>query len=276
MPKVVERTMIVPNLHVLTVHAPDVAGQILPGQFVIVRGDDDAERIPLSVADWNRQDGTVTMVFMEVGRSTGLLAGMSAGDELATLVGPLGTPTEMENFGTVVCIGGCFGIGAMLPVLRELRARGNRVYAVLEGRSSWLLYWEDRIAEQCERVFRVTRDGSAGSSGHARRIAELLQEQGIVPDRLFANGCTFLSFKASMELKHFNVPVIVTMNTIMIDGTGMCGVCRLTYDGKTKFACVDGPDFDGRFVDWDEVAQRRKQYLNEEAMLVHHSGCGRM
>ncbi len=271
---VLERKMIVPNLHLLTLRAPEIAEQIQPGQFVIVRSHQDAERIPLSIADWNRENGTLTMVFMEVGESTGKLAMLKTGDSIPTVVGPLGKETEIDSYGTVVCIGGCYGIASIFPIVRALSEKGNNVIGVLEGRSHYLLYWEDKLKPYCSRIFKVTRDGSAGSSGHVRRIGELLRENGIVPNRIIANGCTFLSYKTSSDLVHFDVPIIVSMNTIMIDGTGMCGVCRLTFNGKTKFACVDGPDFDGRFVDWTEVSQRRKQYVDEETYLVHHSGCG--
>ena len=274
--EVLERKMIVPNLHLITVRAPDIAAVIEPGQFVIVRSDSESERLPLSVADWDRAAGTLTAIFMEVGASTGKLARSKPGEQIPTVVGPLGRPTEIENFGTVVCIGGCYGIGSLFPTIRSLREKGNTVFAVIEARSSYLLYWKDRILPYCQKVFVVTRDGSSGTKGHAGRISDILREEGIAPQRIFSNGCTFLIYKAATELAHFGVPVIVSLNPIMIDGTGMCGVCRVTVDGQTRFTCVDGPDFDGRLVDWKELLQRRKQYLDEEAFLVHDSGCGRI
>jgi ferredoxin--NADP+ reductase len=273
---VIQREMIVPNLHLLTVRAPDVVEQIQPGQFVIVRAGSDAERIPLSVADWDREQGSLTIIFMEVGASTAKMAALKPGDTIPTVVGPLGKASEIDTFGTVVCIGGCYGIGSMFPIIKALHDKGNTIVAVLEGRSKYLLYWEDKIAPFCKRLFRVARDGSTGYRGHMQRVDEILQDQQIVPQRIVANGCTFLIYKASSSLAHFDVPIIVSLNPIMIDGTGMCGVCRVTVDEKTRFACVDGPDFDGRLVDWKELLQRRKQYVHEEAFLVHHSGCERV
>lgn len=272
--EIIERKMIVPNLHLLVVHAPEVVEQMQPGQFVIVHAGEGSERIPLSAADWDHKDGSLTIVFMEVGTSTGKLAQLKAGDRIPTVVGPLGKPTEIDNFGNVVCIGGCFGIGSIYPTVRALKQKGNTVITIMEGRSKNLLYWESRFSEYSDRVIKITRDGSYGYKGHIKKGDDLFRETGIKPDRIIVNGCMTLSCKATTEYSHFNVPVMVTLNTIMIDGTGMCGVCRCTVDGKMKFACVDGPEFDGRFVDWEELSKRRKQYIGEEAFLVHHSGCG--
>jgi len=272
--EIIEIEKIVPNLHLLTVRAPEIVETIQPGQFIIVRSDNDAERIPLSPADWDRKEGTLTIIFMVVGASTEKLSFLKAGDTIPTVVGPLGRPTEIDKFGTVVCIGGCYGIGSIFPTIKALHEKGNDVIAVQEARSHNLLYWEDKIEPLCSRVITITRDGSSGFKGHVKKSVEILKEIGITPDRVIANGCTFLVYKTSKDFSQFDIPVIVSLNTIMIDGTGMCGVCRVTVDGKMKFACVDGPDFDGRLVDWEELFKRRKQYLNEEAFLVHNSGCG--
>jgi len=272
--KIIERKPLVPNLHLLVVEAPEVVKTILPGQFVIIHAGEGSERIPLTAADWDKEAGTLSIVFMEVGTSTGKLAQMKAGDELHTVVGPLGVPLECRKFGTVVCIAGCFGMGSILPVVRALKDKGNKIITMLEGRSRNLLYWEEKLARYSDKIIELTRDGSSGYQGHVKKGTDILHELGIIPDRVIANGCTTLSYLAVREYEHYNVPVIVTLNTIMIDGTGMCGVCRCTVGGEMKFACVDGPSFDGRFVDWEELAARRKQYISEEAFLVHHSGCG--
>ena len=272
--EIIDRKMIVPNLHLLVVHAPEVVQEIKAGQFVIIHSGEGAERIPLTAADWDIEKGLLTIVFMEVGTSTGKLAKLKAGDKIPTVVGPLGRPIEIENFGTVVCIGGCFGIGSIYPVVKALKKKGNNVVTIMEGRSKNLFYWEDKLSEYSDKVIKVTRDGSYGYKGHIKKSDDIIREIGVVPNRVIANGCTTLSYKTSTEYAHFNIPIIVTLNTIMIDGTGMCGVCRCTVDGKMKFACVDGPHFDGRFVDWEELSKRRQQYTNEEAFLVHHSGCG--
>jgi len=272
--KIIERTPLVPNLHLLVVEAPEVVESIQPGQFVIIHAGEGSERIPLTAADWDRDKGTLSIVFMEVGTSTGKLAGMNAGDEMNTVVGPLGVPLDIRNYGTVVCIGGCFGMGSIFPVVRALKESGNEIITMLEGRSENLLYWEEKLSRYSDKIIRLTRDGSCGYKGHVKKGSEILHEMNIKPDRVIANGCTTLSYLAVKEYEHYKVPVMVTLNTIMIDGTGMCGVCRCTVNGEMKFACVDGPSFDGRFVDWDELAARRKQYISEEAFLVHHSGCG--
>ena len=165
-------------------------------------------------------------------------------------------------------------MGSIYPVVRALKEKGNQVITILEGRSKNLLYWEDRLSAYSDRVIKLTRDGSYGYKGHIKKGNDIIRELGLVPNRVIANGCTTLSYMTTREYAHYNIPIIVTLNTIMIDGTGMCGVCRCTVDGKMKFACVDGPNFDGRYVDWEELAKRRKQYISEEAFLVHHSGCG--
>ena len=271
--RIVERRMIVPNLHEFTVEAPNVAEAVQPGNFVIVRPDEVGERMPLSVADWDRQAGTVTSIFMQVGGSTAKLARLKPGESIPTYAGPLGKETEIGNFGTVLCVGGCYGIGSLYPVARALKEAGNRVYTLLEARSSYLLYWQDRFEEVSERVIEVTRDGTAGYKGHITRLGEILTQEGIKPDLVIVNGCTFLLMKTSKVTKWLGTKTIVNMNPIMIDGTGMCGVCRLTVGGNVKFACVDGPDFDGHEIDWEEFLQRRRTYNPEEVHPLRKSGC---
>lgn len=271
--RIVERRMIVPNLHELTIEAPQVAQVIQPGNFIIVRPDEQGERIPLSVADWDEEAGTVTSIFMQVGGSTSKLARLKPGDTVPTCAGPLGKETEIEDFGTVLCVGGCYGIGSVYPIARALKAAGNEVYAFLEARSSYLLYWQDRFEEVSDRVIEVTRDGTTGHKGHVSRLAEILALEKIKPDRAIVNGCTFQMMKASKETEPLGIKTIVNMNPIMIDGTGMCGVCRLTVDGEVKFACVDGPDFDGHKVDWEEFLMRRQTYNPEEVYPLRKSGC---
>jgi ferredoxin--NADP+ reductase len=271
--EVVERRMIVPNLHELTVAAPEVAQSVAPGNFVMLRPDEYGERTPLSVADWDREAGTVTSIFMQVGGSTAKLARLRPGDTIPTFAGPLGKETEIENFGTVLCIAGCYGIGSIYPVVRALKEAGSKVYTLLEARSSFLLYWQDRLAQVSERLIVLTRDGTAGYKGHITRLGEILTQEKIKPDLIIVNGCTFLMMKTSRITEPLAVKTIVNMNPIMIDGTGMCGVCRLTVGGAVKFACVDGPDFDGHAVDWEEFLKRRQTYNPEEVQPLRRSGC---
>ncbi len=271
--RIVERRMIVPNLHELTVEAPEVAESVQPGNFVILRADEVGERIPLSVADWDRQANTVTSIFVQVGASTARLARLKPGDTIPTYAGPLGKETEIGDFGTVLCIGGCYGIGSIYPIVRALKEAGNKVYTLIEARSSFLLYWQDRFQQISDRVISVTRDGTAGYKGHISRLDEILTLEKIRPDYVIVNGCTFLMRRSSEITKPMGTKTIVSMNPIMIDGTGMCGVCRVTVGGKMKFACVDGPDFDGHEVDWDEFLQRRQTYNPEEVSPLRRSGC---
>ncbi|MGD2109755.1 MAG: sulfide/dihydroorotate dehydrogenase-like FAD/NAD-binding protein [Phycisphaerae bacterium] len=271
--RIVQRRMIVPNLHEFTVEAPDVAETAQPGNFVIVRPDDHGERMPLSVADYNRGEGTVTSIFMQVGASTGKLARLEPGDTIPTYAGPLGKETDIQNFGTVLCVGGCYGIGSLFPVARALKQAGNKVYTLLEARSSYLLYWQKKFKRVSDKLIEITRDGTAGYKGHISRLGEILDLEGIEPDLIIVNGCTFLMMKTSQITEPLGLNTIVNMNPIMIDGTGMCGVCRLTVAGKMKFACVDGPDFDGHEIDWDEFLKRRQTYNPEEVRPLHTSGC---
>ena len=272
--KILERRMIVPNIHELTVEAPDVAKSVQPGQFIIIRSNEKGERMPLSISDFDTDEGTVTTFFKEVGESTAELALLKPGDTIPTFVGPLGLPTDIDKFGTVVCVGGCFGIGSIYPIARALKKEGNEVHVFLEARSKYLIYWKDRFDEIADSVQVITRDGTDGYSGHIVLMPDILKAKGIKPDRVIVNGCTFLLKKASDSTRPLEVTTIVNMNPIMIDGTGMCGVCRLTVDGATKFACVDGPDFDGHLVDWEEFRKRRLTYFEEETAPLRKSGTG--
>jgi ferredoxin--NADP+ reductase len=271
--RVIERRMIVPNLHEFVVEAPEVAKSINPGNFVIVRPDENGERVPLSGADWNREAGTVTCIFMQVGASTSKLARLKSGDTIPTFAGPLGRETEIGHFGTVLCVGGCYGIGSVYPIARALKEKGNTIVSMLEARSAYLLYWQDRFKEISDRLIEITRDGTTGYKGHLTRLSEILTLERIKPDRVIVNGCTFQMMKVSEMTRPLGIKTMVNMNPIMIDGTGMCGVCRLSVAGKTKFACVDGPDFDGHEVDWKEFLNRRRTYNPEEVHPLRKSGC---
>ncbi len=263
--------MIVPNMHVLVVEAPEIAMKVKPGQFVIVRGAEEGERIPLSVADWDTEKGTITIVFMEVGASTSVLAGLKAGDELLTCVGPLGNETIIDTFGNVLLVGGCYGIGSLYPVAKELKAKGNKVTVIFEARSSYLIYWLDKYVPLAEKIYTITRDGSLGTKGHISRLPDVIHGMREKPDRIIVNGCTYLMAHTSEVTKGLAIPVVVNLNPIMIDGTGMCGVCRVTVGGQMKFACVDGPEFNGHDIDWKEFLARRKAYVTEEAMFFRRS-----
>ncbi|UCB52585.1 MAG: sulfide/dihydroorotate dehydrogenase-like FAD/NAD-binding protein [Candidatus Zixiibacteriota bacterium] len=271
--KLTDNRMIVPNMHLLTLEAPEVARQMQPGQFVIVRADDGGERIPLSIADWDAEEGTVTVIVMNIGSTTDNLASLEVGVSVPTVVGPLGNPTEIEKFGTVLCLGGCYGIGSIFPIARALKEKGNKVITVIEARSSYLLFWEDKLKEVSDELIRITRDGTKGHKGHVGRLTEIIKSSEEPVDRIIVNGCTFLLKRGSDISRPLEIKTIVSLNPIMIDGTGMCGVCRVTVGKSTKFACVHGPDFDGHEVDWMELLQRRKTYMREEVIPLRTSRC---
>jgi ferredoxin--NADP+ reductase len=271
--KVIASRMIVPNIHILTVEAPEVARQLQPGQFVILRANEEGERIPLSVSDWDAEAGTVTVILMNIGYTTDQLTGLEAGMSIPTVVGPLGNATEIKKYGTVVCLGGCYGIGSIFPIARALKEKGNKIITIIEARSSYLFYWEERFRSISDKIYFITRDGSKGYRGHIERLPEIFKELEEPIDRIIVNGCTFFMKRASDVSRPLGLSTWVSLNPIMIDGTGMCGVCRVTVGSSTKFACVDGPDFDGHQVNWDELLQRRKTYMTEEVVPMRTSRC---
>lgn len=272
--RILKREVIVPNTHLLTVEAPKVAAKVQPGQFIILRPDEESERIPLSVADWDSEAGSVTSVFLEVGATTSKLARLNAGDTIPTYAGPLGRPAEIGHYGTVVCCAGCYGIGAIYPIVRALKAQGNRVIAILEAHSEFLLYWEKRFAEASDTVITTTTDGTSGRRGLSDVPLKRLLASGEKVDRVITFGCTFIMQMNSELTRAYGIPTRVSLNPIMIDGTGMCGVCRCTVGGETKFACVDGPEFDGHAVDWKLLASRRRGYIEDEVQAIRsHEAC---
>ena len=264
MPKILDQRRLVPNLHLLEVHAPEVARKCRPGQFVIIMPDERGERIPLSIADWDVERGSVTAVFLVVGTSTRKLAALKAGNEVPVFVGPLGRPSEIAAFGTVVLVAGCFGIGALWPTARALKAAGNKVIAVIDAKADYLVYWKDRYQSVCDRVLFSSRDHALASKDFIPRPLEDTLKAEAPVARVIAVGCTYLMYACAQATKPLGIKTIVSLNPIMVDGTGMCGACRCTAAGKTKFACVDGPDFDAHEVDWEELFIRRKSYFDDE------------
>ncbi len=264
MAKILRRERLVPNIHLLEVHAPEVARKSRPGQFVIVMSDERGERIPLTIADWDAKRGSVTSIFMLVGTSTQKLSLLKEGDDLPVYVGPLGRPSDIQNFGTVVCAGGCFGIAAIYPIARALKQAGNRVLTLIDVKASYLFYWEDKLKKVSDRLLVSARDSRYDSKEFIPfKLDALLKEEKKI-DRIVAIGCTYLMYRCAEATRPAGVKTMVSLNPIMVDGTGMCGSCRVTADGKTKFACVDGPDFDGHTIDWSELFARRKSYFDDE------------
>jgi ferredoxin--NADP+ reductase len=272
------REDLVPSIHLFKVEAPAVAGKAQAGQFVVVMIDEKGERIPLTVADWNREEGSLTIVFMEVGATTQKLAQLGAGDYIANFVGPLGLPTHIEKLGTVVCVGGGVGVAPITPIARAMREAGNRVISILGARNKDLLFWEDKLGSVSDQLIVTTDDGSYGRKGVVTEPLKELLESGEKIDRVIAIGPVVMMKFCSLTTKPFGVETIVSLNSIMVDGTGMCGCCRVEVGGETKFACVDGPDFDGHQVDWDLLSARQRIYLDEEKQALeqweHKCKCG--
>jgi len=261
--RILFREDLTPDIHLFKVEAPQIARKAQPGQFVIVRSEERGERIPLTMADWDEKEGSVTIVFMEVGTTTRKLALLNAGDSILDFVGPLGRPTEIGRFGTVVCVAGGVGVAPMFPVARALKARGNRIISILGARSQELLFWEDYLRSVSHELTVTTDDGSYGRKGVVTEpLKELLETVEV--NRVIAIGPAIMMKFCSLTTKPFNVKTVVSLNPIMVDGTGMCGCCRVLVGGETKFACVDGPDFDGHEVDWDLLMNRQHSYLDEE------------
>jgi ferredoxin--NADP+ reductase len=261
-----------PNIHLFKVAAPAVAEKVQPGQFVVIRIDERGERIPLTIADWDKGEGSVTIVFMEVGTTTRRLALLKAGGYIANLVGPLGLPSHVEKFGTVVCAAGCYGIASIMPIARAMREAGNKVISVIEARSKYLLFWEDELRRASDQLIVTTGDGSYGAKGWITdRLKEIVS--GDKADLVVAIGCTFMMKLCAETTKPFGIETIVHLNPIMVDGTGMCGCCRVSVGGETKFACVDGPEFDGHQVDWDLLLARQGIYLDDEIRSLEEWEC---
>jgi len=262
-----------PNIHLFKVAAPAVAEKTQPGQFVVIRIDERGERIPLTIADWDKGEGSVTIVFMEVGTTTRRLALLKAGDYIANLVGPLGLPSHIEKFGTVVCAAGCYGIASIMPIARAMREAGNKVISVIEARSKYLLFWEERLRSVSHQLIITTGDGSYGAKGWVNdRLEEIVDRKDKV-DLVVAIGCTYMMKLCAETTRPFGIKTIVHLNPIMVDGTGMCGCCRVSVGGETKFACVDGPEFDGHRVDWDLLLARQGIYLDDEIRSLEEWEC---
>ena len=267
--KIVRKKQFSEKVFLFEIEAPLIAKSRKAGNFVIVRVDNKGERMPLTIADADIKKGTVTLVVQEVGLSSIKLCRLNEGDFIADIVGPLGNPTHIENFGTVVCAGGGVGVAPMLPIVRALKAAGNRVLSVIAGRNRELIILEDEIRESSDETIVMTDDGSYGEKGVVTvGIERFIKQEHI--DKVFAIGPPVMMKFSCMLTQRYNIPTDVSLNTIMVDGTGMCGACRLTIGGKTKFVCIDGPEFDGALVDWDEMFRRMGTFRRVEQEDLEH------
>jgi ferredoxin--NADP+ reductase len=272
--RIVEKEELAHKIKLFKVEAPKIARKARPGQFIILRIDENGERIPLTIADYDADQGTITIIFQEVGKTTDLLGEMNVGDYILDFAGPLGCASEIEKVGTVVCVGGGAGIAPVYPIARALFEAGNTVITIIGARCRDMLFWEEEMQQVSSELYVATDDGTAGMKGFVTEVLkDVLAREKV--DKVLAIGPVVM-MQAVAKVVPENLPLTVSLNTIMVDGTGMCGACRLEADGETKFACVDGPEFDGHTVNWELVLQRSKMFLNEEALAlrtVKKGGC---
>lgn len=270
---VVKRRQLAEAIVLFEIEAPAVAKKAKPGEFVIVRQNDKSERIPLTIMDFSPERGTITVVIQEVGYSSALITHMQEGDAFVDFVGPLGQATEIENYGTVVCVGGGVGIAPIHPIARGLKEAGNKVISVLGARCKDLMILEDEMRAVSDEVIITTDDGSYGMKGFVTHGIQSILDQGVKIDYIWAIGPVIMMKSVANFTRPLGIKTIVSMNTTMVDGTGMCGACRLSVGGKTKFACVDGPEFDGHQVDFDLAMKRSTFFRNEEAIAYNKAKC---
>lgn len=280
--RIVRKEMLAPTLNLLEIEAPLVAQKALAGQFVILRTSEEGERIPLTIADFDRARGTITCVFQEVGKTTKELGVLCEGDFLQDFVGPLGVPSHVENYGRVVCVGGGVGVAPVFPIARALKEAGNEVIGIIGARTKELLFWEEKMRSACSELRVTTDDGSYVRKGF---VTDLLRE--VIEENKDTKLCVAIGplpmMRAVCSLtREYAVKTIVSLNSTMVDGTGMCGCCRVTVGGETRFACVDGPEFDGHLVDFEEMARRAVIYKPQEQLAnaryvekdSHNCSCG--
>jgi NAD(P)H-flavin reductase len=264
--EIFQNVQLAENINQYIVSAPLIAKRRKAGQFVIVRINETGERVPLTIADADLDKGTITLVVQTVGKSTAQMATLAAGDTLLDVVGPLGAPTHIANYGTAVIIGGGIGIAPAHPIAQALKQAGNTVISILGARSKELIVMEDEMRRTSDEVLMCTDDGTCGEKGLVTNVLQKLLDAGRQVDYVFAVGPVVMMKFVSQLTKQYNIPTMVSLNPVMVDGTGMCGGCRVTVGGHTKFACVEGPDFDGHLVDFDELMKRQAFYKEQERL----------
>jgi len=278
--EVLSKAVLAPSIKLFVVKAPKVARKAQPGQFIILRIQEEGERIPLTIADFNRLEGTITIVFQEVGKTTRQLGTLNPGDNILDFVGPLGVPSHIENYGRVVCVGGGVGVAPVYPIARALKEAGNEVIGIIGARTKDLLFWENEMEQACSKLQVTTDDGSYIRKGFVTDVLKEVIEEKKKINLVIAIGPLPMMRAVCNLTKEYNLKTIVSLNSIMVDGTGMCGCCRVTVGGQTKFACVDGPEFDGHQVDFAEMARRSVIYQKQEQLALEtcnascSCGCG--
>ncbi|OGV36931.1 MAG: ferredoxin-NADP reductase [Lentisphaerae bacterium GWF2_49_21] len=265
MNKILSRRQLSENVYMMQVEAPLISSERRPGQFIILSlSDDYAERIPLTIADADPAKGSITIIFQAVGKTTKDLSRLNVGDSIANLVGPLGNPTHIEKFGTVVCVGGGIGVAPMHPIAQGMKKAGNKLIVIIGARSKDLVILEDEMRAIADELIICTDDGSYGRKALVTEPLKELCERNPKPDLAVAIGPPIMMKFCASTTRPYNVHTLVSLNTIMVDGTGMCGGCRVTVGKETKFVCVDGPEFDGHLVDFDNMMKRLNSYKMQE------------
>jgi NAD(P)H-flavin reductase len=270
---ILKKRTLAPSVVRFDLHHPDIARHCAAGQFVVVRKDEFAERIPLTIADFDPAAGTITLIIQEVGVSTRKLCATAEGEAFLDVLGPLGHPSEIQKYGTVVCIGGGVGTAPMYPITKALKNAGNRVLSIVGARSKDLILLESEMAAASDVLYVCTDDGSAGTRGFVSGKLEELLRTGEPVDRVWAIGPGVMMKAVADVTRPAGIPTIVSLNTLMVDGTGMCGGCRVTVGGSVKFVCVDGPEFDGHQVQFDEMLKRSRMYREREALASREHAC---
>ena len=264
--EIVRREVLAEDSDLFEIYAPEIAKKAKAGQFVIIRINETGERIPLTLADFDAKKGTITLVALRVGKTTHLLGTLKAGDEILDIVGPLGNPTEIDNYGRVICVGGGLGIATIITICKALKDAGNYVIGIIGARTKDLLIYEDKLRGICNELYISTDDGSYGHHGFVTDVLKKLLDEGDLIDIIWAIGPAIMMKFVCKTTESYKIKTIVSLNPIMVDGTGMCGACRVEVDGKTKFTCVHGPEFDGHKVNWDLLLSRQQMYLNSEKL----------
>ncbi len=264
MNKILKKTELSEDIKDIIVHSPVIARKRKPGQFIILRINETGERIPLTIVDSSPEEGTIRLIFQEIGKTTYALGDLEEGDTILDIAGPLGNPTHIEKFGTVVMVGGGVGVAVVYPVTVAMKAAGNNVISIIGARTHDLMILEREMASVSDRLIVTTDDGSYGMHGFVTDALQALIDEGVKIDLCLAIGPVVMMRAVSSHTEKYNIHTVVSLNSVMIDGTGMCGGCRVTVDEKTRFVCVDGPEFDGHKVDYDELIKRQQAYLPQE------------
>ncbi|OGC01060.1 ferredoxin-NADP reductase [candidate division KSB1 bacterium RBG_16_48_16] len=267
---IIAKKTLAPGITSLKIYAPEICAKHKAGQFVILRGWPGGERIPLTIANTDRAKGAITLIFQSVGKTTLQLATLAVGDRVLDMAGPLGTRTHIERFGTVVCIGGGIGTAPLLPITKAMKAAGNKIVTILGFRSRDYIILQNEIEQLSDTLIIITDDGSSGQKGLVTDVLQQLFADGIKIDRIMAIGPAIMMRAVAELTRRAAIPTIASLNPIMIDGTGMCGGCRVTINGSMKFVCVDGPEFDAHQVAWDEVMQRLRTYKQHECRALEN------